>query len=91
MAFVGEVQVEHRGFELGMAQVALDETGVHAGFEQMGGIRMSEGRDGDTCFGDAGSLFGDAEGALDTGPTHGGGCGRTVLVIRPVAGKSQVG
>jgi hypothetical protein len=91
MAFVREVQVEHGGFELGMAQVALDETGVHAGFEQMGGIRMSEGMDGDTCFGDVDSLFGDAEGTLNTGPTHGRGCGGTLLVIPPGGGKEPGG
>jgi hypothetical protein len=33
MPFVGEVEVEHGGFELGMPQVALEEPGIHAGFE----------------------------------------------------------
>ena len=32
MPFVGEVEGEHGGFELGMPQVALDEPGIHAGF-----------------------------------------------------------
>jgi hypothetical protein len=30
----GEVEGEHGGFELGMPQVALDEPGIHARFEQ---------------------------------------------------------
>src|SRR2546427_10425487 len=53
----------------------------------MGGVRMAEGMDGHACFGDAGSLFGCAEGALDTGPTHGGGRRRTVFLIPPGGGK----
>jgi hypothetical protein len=36
MPFVGEVEGEQGGVELGMAQVALDEPGIHARFEQMG-------------------------------------------------------
>lgn len=91
MAFVREVHGEQGGFALGRAQGALDETGVHAGFEHRGGIRMSAGRDGDTCFGDVDSLFGDAEGPLDTGPTQGSGCGRTLVVIAPGGGKAPGG
>ena len=41
LPFVGEVEVEHGGFELGMPQVALDEPRIDAGFQQMGGIRMA--------------------------------------------------
>jgi hypothetical protein len=51
---------------------------------------MSEGRDGHTCFGDAGSLCGGAESALDTGPTHGRGRSRTLLVIAP-GGRKEPG
>src|SRR6516165_9761003 len=87
MPFVGEVEGEHGGFELGMAQIALNEAGIHAGFEQMSSVRMSEGVDGDTGFGDTGALFGFAEGALDTGATHGGGRRRTLGVIPPGGGK----
>jgi len=70
-----------------MAQGALDETGIHAGFEEMGGVRMPERVDGHPCFGDAGSLFGCAEGALDAGPTHRVGSRGTLLVIPPRGGK----
>jgi hypothetical protein len=42
MPFMGEVEVEHGGFELGMPQVALDEPRIDAGFQQMGSIRMPE-------------------------------------------------
>ena len=91
MPFVGKVEVDHSGCELGVPQGALDETRVHAGFQQMGGVRMAEGMDGDTCFDDAGSLFGGPEGALDTGATHGGGRWRTVLVIPSGGGKEPRG
>jgi hypothetical protein len=90
MPFVGEVSVEHGGFEVGMAQVALDEPGGHAGFEQRGSVRMSKGMDGDAHFGDPGALFGFAEGALDPGATHGGGRRGTLGVIPP-SGRNQPG
>jgi len=73
-----------------MAQVALDEPGVHAGFEQMGSVRMSQGMDGDAHVGDPGALFGFAEGALDTGASHGGGRRGTLGVIPP-RGRQQPG
>ena len=78
MPFVGEVEGDHRGFELGVPQVALDEPGVHASFEQMGGVGMPQGMDGDAHCGDPGPVFGCAEGALDTGATHRGGRRRTL-------------
>ena len=80
-----------RGFELGMSQGALDESGSDAGFEQMGGGRMPEGRDGDAHGGDPGSLCGCAEGALDPGATHRGSRRRTVDVIAPGGGKEPGG
>jgi hypothetical protein len=83
MAFVGEVSGDHRSFELGVTQGALDETGIDAGFEQMGGVGMPEGMDGYTGFGNAGTVFGFAEGPLDTAPTHWGGRGWTLELIAP--------
>src|SRR6266851_8215501 len=74
-----------------MPQVALDEARIDAGFKEMGGVRMSEGMDGDTCLGDPGSLCGGPEGALDTGATHGGGRRRTLGVIAPSGGKEPGG
>ena len=91
MAFVGEVEGDHRGVELGVPQVALNKSGVDARFEQMGGVGMSEGMDGDAGFGDASALFGFAEGALDAGPTHRRGCRRALLVIAPGGGKEPGG
>ncbi len=87
LACVGEVEGDHGGCELGMAQGALDKPGVHASFEQMGGVGMSQGMDSHPCFGKAGALFGCAEGALHTGATHGRKCCRTLLLIAPGRGK----
>ena len=87
---VGEVEGDHRRVELSMPQVALDETGVHTSFKQMGGVRMSQGMDGHAGFGHAGSRCGGAEGALDAGSTHGVGSRRTLLVIPP-GGRKEPG
>ena len=84
---MGEVEVEHGGFELGMAQVALDEPGVHARFEQMGGVGRPEGRDGSPPCGKTGPVCGGTAGALAPGAPHGGGRCRTVVVIPPGGGK----
>jgi hypothetical protein len=40
LTLLGEVEIEHGGFQLGMAHVALDDAQVDAGFEEMGGIGM---------------------------------------------------
>jgi len=87
MPFVGEVEVNHGGFELGMSQGALDEPGIDTRFEQMGGRRMPEGMNGHAHFGHAGTVCGGTEGALDTGPTHGVTSRRTLLVVPPGGGK----
>ena len=87
MPCVGEVEGHHRGFELGMAQGALDQPGIDARFQQMGGVGVSQGMDGHAGFGHAGTMFGCAEGALDTGPAHGHGCRRTLLLLPPGGGK----
>jgi hypothetical protein len=87
VACVGEVSGDHRGCALGVPQGALEETGVHASCEPRGGVGMPEGRDGHACCGKTGTVCGCAEGALDTGPTHGRGRQRTGFVIAPRGGK----
>ena len=42
LAFLGQVEIEHGGFETGVAQVALNDTQVDAGFEEMSGVRMAQ-------------------------------------------------
>jgi len=70
-----------------VSQGALDETGMHTGLESMGGVGMSEGRDGHACLGDGGPVCGLAEGALDTGATPGRGSRSAVFVSAPRGGK----
>jgi len=41
---------------LGVPQRALDETGIDARFEQMGGVGMSESREGPAHFRDPGTV-----------------------------------
>ena len=91
LPFVGEVEVNHGRFELRVSQVTLDEPGMHASFEQMGGVGMPQGMDGDAPVGEAGPLFGSAEGALDTGATHRGSRRRTLGVIAPSGGQEPGG
>src|SRR5262249_14978666 len=76
----------------GVAQGALNEPRIHPGFEPMGGVGMPQGMDSDAGFGALGPVCGLAEGALDTGATHGRESRRTVVVIAPGSGKepSQV-
>jgi hypothetical protein len=40
LSFLGKVEIDHGGFELGMAHVSLDDPQVDSGFEEMGGIGM---------------------------------------------------
>lgn len=91
MAFEGEMEVDHGGFELGVPQVALDEPGIDTRFEQMGGVGMPEGMNGHPSFGHPSTMFGCAAGTLDTGATHGRGCRRALLVITPSSGKEPGG
>jgi len=88
MPCVGEVEVDHGGFELGMSQGALDKTGSDTRFEQMGGVGMAQRMDGHTGVGDPGTLWSFAEGALDTGAPHGAGRRRTVFLLAPSGGKT---
>jgi hypothetical protein len=41
LPLVGEVEIDHGGFELGGPQGALNKSGLHAGFEQMGSVGMA--------------------------------------------------
>ena len=87
MPFGGEVEGHHRGCELGMAQGALEQPGLDARFQQRSGVGVSQGRDGHAGCGHAGPMCGCAEGALDTGPAHGHGCRRPLLLLPPGGGQ----
>jgi hypothetical protein len=87
---MGEVEGEPGGCELGMAQGALHEAGMHARFTPMRGVGMPEGMDGHTCCGAPSPVLGWAEGALDTGAAHRGSRRRTLGVIAP-GGRKEPG
>ena len=54
LTLLGEVEIEHGGFQLGMAHVALDDAQVDTGFEEMGGVGMAKGVYGNSLFTDGG-------------------------------------
>ena len=81
LPLVGAREGEHGGVEVGRAQGALEEPGMHARCEPMGSLRRPEGRESDAPCGAASSVCGGAEGAWATGATHGGRRRRTVGVI----------
>src|SRR4030042_1504317 len=71
LALLGKVEIDHGGFELGMAHVSLDDPQVDAGFEEMSGIGVAEGVNGGSFFLDFGRNLGPAEDTLDTAFGHG--------------------
>ena len=90
MTGVGEVEGDHGRCAVGVSQGALDEPGIDPGCEQVGGLRMPEGMDGDPGCGDPSTLCGCAAGALDTGAAHGAGSRRTLFVVPP-GGRKEPG
>lgn len=54
-----------------MAHVFLDDAEVDAGLQEVGGVGVAQGMNGDAFFADTGIPLGTAEGALDTAFGHG--------------------
>ncbi len=54
-----------------MAHIFLDDTEVDAGFQEVGGVGVAQGMNGDAFFVDSGIAFGSTEGALDATFGHG--------------------
>jgi len=71
LAFLGEVEIDHGGFQLCMAHVSLDDPQVDPSLEKMSGIGVAQGVNGDSLFVDSCGNLGTAEGALDTTFGHG--------------------
>src|SRR6266404_4656378 len=71
LTFLGQVKIEHGGFEASMAHVALDNARVDAGFQEMGGVGVAQGMDRNTFFENTGGVLGLAKGALDAALCHG--------------------
>jgi hypothetical protein len=71
LTFLGQVEIEHGGFETGVAEVALDDPQVDAGFEEMGGVGMAQGVDRNAFFEHPSLPLGLAKGILDAALSHG--------------------
>ena len=91
VALLGEVEIEHSGFELGMAHVALDDAQIDAGFEEVGGVGMAQRVYGNSLFSDAGIKLGVTEGALDTTFSHGSLSLRCPLAASAEGGEEKTG
>jgi len=65
------MQVDHGGFQLGMAHISLDDAQVDPGLQKVSGVGMPQGVNRYAAFVDAGLGFGLAKSALDTGFCHG--------------------
>ncbi len=75
LALIRAVKIDHGGFESRMTQVLLNYPEIDARFEQMGGIGMPEGMDGDPSLSDSCGIPGLPEGPLDTVNGHRRFCG----------------
>jgi hypothetical protein len=91
LALLGEVEIEHSGFELGMAHVALDDAQVDTGFEEVGGVGMAQRVYGNSLFSDAGIKLGATESALDTTFSHGSLSLRCPLAASAKGGEDKTG
>jgi len=70
LTLLGEVEIEHGGFETGVAQVALDDAQVDSGFEEMGGVGVAQSMDRNALFEYPGGPLGLAKGTLDAALGH---------------------
>ncbi len=78
MALGGEMEIDHGGVQAAMAEVLLDTTDVDAGFQQMSGIAVPEGMNGDALC--EFKLFKYAsQSPLHRGIAHGFLCGRPLI------------
>ena len=91
LALLGQVEVQHGGFEARMAHLSLHGPEIDTGFEQRRGLAVAKGRNADSTFQDASALLGCAEGALDAAAMHGFGGGWHVLLITSSGGKKPGG
>ena len=85
------MEIDHGGFELGMAHVSLDDPQIDSGFEKMSGIGMSQGMNGDRLFSDSCSDLGPAESALDAAFGHGRGSVFCSMTVSTKGGKEKAG
>lgn len=91
LALLGQVEVQHGGFESRMAHISLKGPEIDTGFEQMRGIAVAKSMNAAITFNDASAVLGFAEGALDAAAMHGFGGGWHVLLITASGGKKPGG
>ncbi len=73
MPLGGQMQVNHGGGQTAVAQILLDAPDVDTCFEQMGGVAVAKGVDGDTfCDGQRGQCL--SQGTPDGIAPHGFFC-----------------
>ena len=65
MTFLSQMQIHHGGFQLRMAEIALDDAQIHAGFQKMRGIGVAQRMNGHPAFFDAGGMHRLTETALN--------------------------
>jgi hypothetical protein len=81
------VCIDHGGTDIFMAEQLLHRANIVTVLQEMRSKAVPQRMDGAPCCGEPGSLFGGPEGALDTGATHRGGCGRALSLVAPRGGK----
>jgi len=90
LPLVGQVEVNHGGFQPCMAEELLNAAQVDSGLQQMGGIGVAQSVDANVLFCDAGELFCSAKSALDTAFGHGQGGGGCLFAVSADGGKDKM-
>lgn len=87
---IGQMQVDHRGLQAGVAEVLLDDSQRDSGLEQMGGVRMPQGMNGHSFL--KVQFFGDlSHRLLHRGDRDRSFGKRRLLVVSPFGRKQKVG
>lgn len=81
VALVGEVEIDHGGFEVRVTEISLDDAQVDSCLQQVSGIAVAQGMDGDSLFADACLLHCPAKGTLDAALCHGLNCCSTSFAV----------
>lgn len=91
LALLSQLEREQGGPQVSGAQGALDDAGGATGFKERSGRRGAQGMKADASCGDAGPLFGVAEGSLDAASAQGRGGWGGGLVLSSRGGKEPEG
>jgi len=67
------MEVDHDGLDVGVAEILLDDPQVDPGLQEMGGVGVAEGVDGDALLVDAGGKLGPPQPSLHPFDGHGDG------------------